>query len=86
MEKVSGTILGPNGEPIGIPTVSLDPADVHLLRKYKKLLHKLGLREALYCSACWNGHRNDGCEAHVTDHDVLIKCRCTMRVYIGSSF
>ncbi len=64
----------------------LSDADAHLLREYKKFLQRNGLREALYCSHCWSGQREDGCEAHVTAADILIKCRCKVRIHKGQSF
>lgn len=79
-------ILDPSGNPVSIPTIPLDPADVRLLREYKKLLQRLGLREALYCQECWNGKREDGCEAKVTDSLAVIKCRCTLRIYQGPTY
>lgn len=79
-------LYNPDGTIANVPTVKISDTDAALLRKYKKLLLKYRLREALYCQDCWNGSRHDGCEAHVTDSDILIKCRCTVRVHLGQSF
>lgn len=85
-EHTTGTILGPNGEPVTIPTVLLSNEDARLLREYKKFLERYGLREALYCTNCWNNSLHDGCEAFVTGGQIAIKCRCKLRFYQGSTF
>ena len=82
-ETAPGVIVAPDGTPATIPTVILDSADVAVLKQYKKFLRKYGLREALYCNHCWDGQREDGCEAYVTDSQVLIKCRCRIRFFQG---
>lgn len=79
-------ILGADGQPAILPLLELALEDVKLLREYKKFLQRLGLREALYCNACFEGELGDGCEAHVTDGDVMIKCRCRLRFYKGQTF
>lgn len=80
----TATILGPNGEATDtVPIVSLTQEEAELLRKYKKFLHNRGLKEALYCNACFEGNRNHGCEAHVTETQIMIRCRCRMRFYNG---
>ena len=81
-----GTIITPDGEVATKPTILLDHEEAALLRLYKKFLAKRGLREALYCNACWDGNREDGCRAHVTDAQIVIDCRCTLRFHQGQSF
>lgn len=86
MDTTTGTILSPDGSLATIKTVILDREDAELLRRYKKFLSRHGLREALFCNSCWDTHSlADGCEAHVTNHDILIRCRCTQRFYRGMS-
>ena len=75
-----------SGNVVTAPTLMLSDADATLLREYKKFLQRNGLREALFCNACWSGERSDGCEAHVTSADILIKCRCKVRMHRGQSF
>jgi len=86
MEQTTSMILGPDGAPAMVQTVIFDHADAQLLRDYKKLLQRHGLKEALYCQRCWEGAQSDGCEAHVTSSQILIKCRCTIRFYAGSTY
>lgn len=86
MEHTTSLILGPDGQPATVPTVLLDAEDVRVLRAYKKVLMKLGLREALYCQDCWNHQLADGLEAHVTDSQVIFRCRCKLRFYSGQSY
>lgn len=81
-----GTILDADGktvERVGSREITFEEAK--LLREYKKFLMKYELREALYCNQCWQHDLSDGCEAHVTQDDVLIKCRCQIRFYKGST-
>ena len=86
-DKTTGLILDPNtGSPVAVPTTILDADDARLLRAYKKLLLKYGLREALYCNACWNHKFSDGTEAHVTDNEIVIRCRCSLRFYQGPTY
>lgn len=83
----SGTVIGPDDKSVEtVPTREISFEDAKLLREYKKFLLKMGLREALYCQHCWGHSLSDGCEAHVTDQDILIRCRCTMRFYKGTSY
>lgn len=80
------TILGPDGQPATVPTIRLSTEEAELLRKYKKFLLNRGLREALYCNTCFEGNQSDGCEAHVTDGNILIRCRCTVRLFMGLTY
>lgn len=84
--KGTVALLDANGVPAMLPSLELALEDVTLLRAYKKFLQRHGLREALFCNNCWQGQISDGCEAHVTDGDVLIKCRCRVRHYKGQTF
>jgi hypothetical protein len=81
-----GIILNPQGEPVNIPSHSFSAEDARLLRLYKVFLQKHGLREALYCNNCWDGNTPDGCEAHVTGSQILIRCRCQLRFFQGSTY
>lgn len=81
MEK--SIIVTPDGSPAQLDTIHLDQAEAMLLRQYKKFLQRRGLKEALYCDACWGNHVHNGCEAQVTDGQIFIKCRCTLRTYTG---
>ena len=79
LKHTTSTVVDAHGQPATLPTTILTSEELSLLRLYKKFLLKHGLREALYCNTCWNGERADGCEAHVTESQALIKCRCTVR-------
>lgn len=86
LDKTTSIILGPDGEQATLPTRILSDGEARILREYKKFLQKHGLREALYCQNCWNGEKHDGCKAFVTDHQILIQCRCSMRFFQGSTY
>lgn len=79
-------VLGPNGSVATVPTVMLSDADAALLREYKKFLMRYHLREALYCNDCFAGEMSDGTEAQVTNSDIMIKCRCKLRLHQGQTF
>lgn len=82
-----GTVMGPDDLTVQkVGTQEIDFDEAVLLRAYKKFLQKHELREALYCNRCWGHNLADGCEAHVTDSDIMIKCRCTLRHHKGSSY
>ena len=80
------TLVTPDGEVAIKANVPISFDDANLLRSYKKLLMRLGLREALYCQSCWNSSQHDGCRAHVTDTSILIECRCKTRFFQGASY
>lgn len=82
----TGTIVGPDGEVLSIPTRLFSADEAALLRQYKKLLQKYGLREALYCNECFTGNLSDGMDAHVRDTDILFKCRHRLLYYRGQTF
>lgn len=86
MSENDAVIVGPDGSIATIPQVSLTESEARLLRAYRRFLDHHHLREALYCNNCWEGNLQDGCGAAVTDFEILIKCRCKMRVYIGSTY
>lgn len=79
------TLVDRDGNLLTKINVSLTTEEHKLLRMYRKFLAHRGLREALYCTACWNGSREDGTRASVTDHSALIECRCKTRSYYGMS-
>ena len=81
-----GVILDANGNPTSLPTHLLTAEDAALLRLYKKFLHTHGLREAVYCNHCFEGNLSDGMEAHVTDGEVMFRCRHRLLYYKGQSF
>ena len=80
-----GTLIDSNGVVLNRPAITLSAEDARLLREYKKFLQKQGLKEALYCSHCWTGEREDGCKAFVTDSQIGIICRCRIRFHQGQS-
>ena len=86
LSKTKSLIVTPDGEMAEKPTLILDSKEADLLRRYKKLLLKYGLREALYCNTCFEGNLADGMRAFVTDSQILLDCRCTTRFYQGQSF
>lgn len=87
LDKGRGLIVDPStGAPFQIPTIQLTAEDARLLREYKKFLLRYGLRESNWCNSCWDGNLSDGCEAHVTDMQIIIKCRCALRVYMGPTY
>lgn len=63
------------GDPV-VPVVTLTNDEATLLQSYKKFLRSRGLQEALYCQTCGRENREDGCRAHVTATEIVIKCRC----------
>jgi hypothetical protein len=79
-------IVAPDGSVDAMPTILISDEDARLLREYKKFLQKHGLREALYCTNCWEGQKHDGCEAYVTSSRIMIKCRCRNRYHQGQTF
>ena len=86
LDKTTSILYAPNGEQATFPTRLLSDDEARTMRQYKKLLLRYGLREALFCNGCWNGDRADGCKAHVTDSQILIQCRCTVRFFQGQTF
>lgn len=80
-----GTITD-NGVTTELPVVQFTLEEARLLREYKKLLQKHHLKEAMYCGNCWDGAKEDGCKAFVTDAEILIACRCRMRSFRGQTF
>jgi len=85
MERTTGTILGPDGAPAEVPTIVLDDDAARTFREYKKVLQRLGLKEALYCNECWDRNLDHGCEAYVTSSQIVVKCRCRIRFHQGFS-
>lgn len=81
-----GVILDANGQPASLPTQLITAEEAALLRLYKKFLHSHGLREAVFCNTCFEGNLSDGMEAHVTDGEVLFRCRHRMLYHKGQSF
>lgn len=81
-----GVILDANGQPTSLPTKLLTAEEAALLRLYKKFLHTHGMREAVFCNTCFEGNISDGMEAHVTDSEVLFRCRHRLLFYKGSSY
>jgi len=81
-----GTIVTPDGSIANRPTVMFTTEEAELLRTYKKFLAHHGLREALFCQACWSGDREDGCQAFVQDSKIGILCRCTTRLFMGATY
>ncbi len=82
----TSVIVGPDGSPASVPTIILTQEAAALLRLYKKFLEAHRLREALYCQECWDGQNPDGCEAYVTDHQILIRCRHRILFYQGATY
>lgn len=87
MERTTSLIVGPDGNPAQVPTLILTTEQAQIMREYKKkVLGPLGLREALYCGECWNQTRADGCDASVTDAQIVIRCRCKLRFFQGVTY
>ena len=85
-DVTESVILDANGNPTSLPTQLLTAEDAALLRLYKKFLHSHGMREAVYCNSCYQGAQHDGMEAHVTDGEIMFRCRHRMLFYKGQSF
>lgn len=66
-----------------LPVIRFEPKEAELLKQYQAFLRKYGLAEALFCKQCGHASSRDGCEAHVTSTGILIRCRCTVRLYQG---
>lgn len=86
MEKTASLIVGPNGDPLSVPTILLDHRDAAIIRQYKKVLERLGLKEALYCDECWDRNVHHGLEARVTNEQIVMRCRCKLRFFQGQTF
>lgn len=86
-EKATGFILDPaTGEPAAIATVKFTTEDARILREYRKFLERWSLREAIYCSHCFENNLSHGIEAFVTNEKILFRCRCTMRIFDGPTY
>jgi len=85
-ERVSGRIVTPTGELAERPTILLTVQEARLLRQYKRFLLEHGLKEALYCTSCWDHQLSHGTRAHVTPSQILIECRCRLRFYQGTEY
>ena len=85
-EKTTGLIVGPYGDPLKVQAVKLDAEDARILRLYKKFLQKYGLKETTYCDGCWEHNLEHGCEAYVTNEKIVIRCRCSLRVFDGPTY
>jgi hypothetical protein len=60
--------------------------DAELLRRYKALMLKHGLKESLWCDQCEHEGREPGLRASVMDERIDFECRCTVRRYRGQTF
>lgn len=60
--------------------------DAELLRKYKKLLAGLNVKEKLWCQHCEERGDHPGVSATVTDGSINFRCRCTTRTYRGQTY
>ena len=81
------TVTDEQGNRSDVQAVQLSDEQATILREYKKkVLLPLGLKEALFCNQCGHATMEDGCKSFVTDSDIGIFCRCTMRHYKGQSF
>lgn len=70
----------------GAAVMQLSDGAARLLRLCKKVLIDLNLKEALRCNICYQlNNGGDGCEAQVLTNSIRIHCRCTDRVYSGST-
>jgi hypothetical protein len=83
---VQGSIVDPDGNVVNKPTQVLTTEEAELLRRYKKFLASKGMREAVYCNACFEGDLSDGMRAFVTDGQILFECRHRMLFYQGQTF
>jgi len=83
---VEGVVLDAQGNPTSVPTKLLTTEDAIVLRAYKKFLEAHGIRTSSYCNECFQGNLSDGMEAHVTDGEILFRCRHRMLYYKGSSY
>ena len=81
--RTKGVIVTPDGRAATLPTTLLTGEEARLLRTYKKFLRRHDLKEALYCNLCWEHNLQHGCEAYVTDQQIVIRCRCGMRFFEG---
>lgn len=86
-EKTKGFIIDPTtGASANIDTEMLTAEQARVFREYKKVLHALGLKEALYCDRCWEHNLSHGTEAHVTTDKIFIRCRCRMLIFNGPTY
>lgn len=69
-----------------VARVILSDATAKILRTYKKLvLERLNLKELLRCNACFALGYSDGCHAQVLTNSIRITCRCSDRMFTGST-
>lgn len=71
---------------VATPRMTLTQAEVEVLRAWKAILLRYGLKEALRCNPCFEANRPDGVEARVTASQVTIKCRCRWYTFAGYTY
>lgn len=83
------TIVAPDGTVANRPTIELSVADAQIIRAYERLLKRHGLRRpddvGVYCNRCFEANRQDGTRYWVDPGQIWIECRCTLRVFRGST-
>ena len=81
--ETKSTILAPDGSVATYPTTYLSGDEARLLRDYKKFLDRHHIKEAAYCSDCWENNLQHGMKAFVTLNQILFQCRCRALFFEG---
>lgn len=85
-DKTKATIVAPDGSLAHYPTIVLTGEEAKLLREYRKFKDRHRIKEANYCSDCWDGNRQDGMEGYVTPDKIFIRCRCRALFFNGPTY
>lgn len=77
----------PDGIALIAPSrMTLSTEEAEVLRAWKTILLRLGLKEALRCNACFEANRADGVEARVLTAEIRIACRCRCYTFAGYTY
>ena len=85
-DQTKSVIVAPDGTPASLPTVLLTGEEAKLLREYRKFLDRHRIKEAAYCSDCWESNLQHGMKAFVTPENILFQCRCRALYFHGPTY
>lgn len=85
-DTTKSVIVAPDGTPASLPTVILTGDEARLLREYKKFLDRHRIKEAAYCTDCWEHNLQHGMDAYVTHDQILFRCRCRALYFQGPTY
>ena len=82
-ESTTGPVRDPDPiilpPPIVVPPMHQDEA--HVYGAITAVFRRYGLIETLWCEDCFAAGRPHGCRMRVTDHDIILECRCGFARY-----